>query len=217
MPKTTTNRTAFFVDGFNLYHSLLEATRDLGGQPTKWLDITGLLSSYLPVIGGGAALERIYYFSALATHMDNRRPGTTARHRLFIECLQARGIRVELGRFKRKDVHCSTCNTMKLHFEEKETDVAISVRLLEVLHNDAADTAVLVTGDTDLAPAVRTARKLFPGKEICFAFPYKRRNSELEKLVSKHFYIRKERYVQHRLPDPFTLPSGRQVTKPAGW
>jgi uncharacterized LabA/DUF88 family protein len=217
MPTSSSNRTSFFVDGFNLYHSLIEASRDLGGRPAKWLDIRSLLSSYLPVIGGGATLEKIYYFSALATHMDNRRPGTTTRHRLFLECLQASGIRVELGRFKKKDVHCSRCNTIKPHYEEKETDVAISVRLLEVLHRDAADTAVLVTGDTDLAPAVRTAQKLFPGKEICFAFPYKRRNSELAKLVSKHFYIRKERYLQHRLSDPCALPSGRQVSKPQGW
>jgi uncharacterized LabA/DUF88 family protein len=211
------NRTAFFVDGFNLYHSLIEATRDLKGQPTKWLDIGSLLSSYLPVLGGGARLKTIYYFSALATHMDHRRPGTTARHRLFIECLQASGIRVELGRFKKKDVHCTTCNSIKAHYEEKETDVAISVRLLEVFHEDDADTAVLVTGDTDLAPAVRTAQKLFPSKEICFAFPYKRRNNELAKLVSRHFYIRKERYLRFRLPDPYTLPSGRKVFKPAGW
>jgi uncharacterized LabA/DUF88 family protein len=217
MAKSKSNRTTFFVDGFNLYHSLIEATRDLNGQPTKWLDIRSLLSSYLPILGGGAALEGIYYFSALATHMDHRRPGTTTRHRLFIECLQAHGIRGELGRFKKKDVHCSRCNTVKPHYEEKETDVAISVRLLEVLHNDDADTVVLVTGDTDLAPAVRTAQKLFPSKEICFAFPYKRRNNELAKLVSKHFYIRKERYPQHRLPDPFTLPNGRKVSKPAGW
>jgi hypothetical protein len=101
--------------------------------------------------------------------------------------------------------------------EEKETDVAISMKLVEVFYQDEADTAVLVTGDTDLAPAVRTASRLFPVKQICFAFPYKRRNTELAKLVSKHFYIRKERYAAHQLPDPMRLPSGRLVSKPRQW
>lgn len=121
-PRSGLSRTGFFVDGFNLYHSLVQASDDLSGRPTRWLDLRSLLSSYLPGIGGGATLERIHYFSALATHMDHRRPGTTARHRRFIDCLQACGIRVELGRFKRKDVHCSRCNTIKPHYEEKETE-----------------------------------------------------------------------------------------------
>ena len=89
------------------------------------------------------------------------------------------------------------------------------MKLVEILLQDEADTVVLVTGDTDLAPAVRTASRMFPSKEICFAFPYKRKNKELAKLVSKHFYIRKERYLAHQFSDPVILPSGRKVAKPA--
>ena len=101
--------------------------------------------------------------------------------------------------------------------EEKETDVAISAALLELLFKDAADVIVLVTGDTDLAPAVRTAQRLFPTKELCFAFPYKRQNSELQNMVRRHFKIRGREYVKHRLPNPVVLPGGRQITKPSAW
>jgi uncharacterized LabA/DUF88 family protein len=50
---------------------------------------------------------------------------------------------------------------------------------MEVLMNNECDTVVLVTGDTDLAPAVRTVKRLFPDKTITFIFPYKRKNKEL--------------------------------------
>jgi hypothetical protein len=193
------------------------ASHDLGGRSTKWLDIRSLLASYLPVIGAGAALERIYYFTALAFHLDRRRPGVTARHRLYLECLATTGIVPILGRFKYKTVHCHTCKRDNPHYEEKETDVAISMKLVELFHQDEADTVVLVTGDTDLAPAVRIASSLFPSKQICFAFPYRRKNKELAGLVSKHFRIHRERYVAHQLPDPMTLTSGRQVSKPSVW
>ena len=211
------NRTTYLVDGFNLYHSTRQAAADLRGGSTKWLDLRSLLSSCLPVIDPSATLEEIYYFSAHATHMDFHRPGVTARHRKYLECLKATGVIPIMGRFKAKMVHCRRCGVDYLRYEEKETDVAISVKLLELLYLDSADTVVLVSGDTDLAPAVRTAARLFPTKQICSAFPYRRKNKELAQLVSKNFHIRKERYLANQLPDPFTLPSRRMIPKPAGW
>ncbi len=77
--------------------------------------------------------------------------------------------------------------------------------------------AVLVTGDSDIAPALRTARRLFPAKSICCCFPYRRQSLELKRLANKSFSISKEHYLRHRLPDPFVLPDGRIVVKPARW
>ena len=123
-----------------------------------------------------------------------------------------------LSRFKKKDtVVCKQCNARRNRHEEKETDVAMAVKLLELLFTDACDTVVLVTGDTDLAPAVRTARELCPEKEIMFGFPYKRKNRELEKLVSRSFVFSKESYAKYQLADPFRLPDGAKVWKPQSW
>ena len=205
------------VDGFNVYHSLIEASRDLGGQSTKWLDLRGFLSSYLYLIGGNARLERIHYFTALADHLDVKRPGVTTRHREYIECLRATNVSVELGRFKQKKVYCKSCKTNNIHWEEKETDVAISVGLLEVLSNDSADAVVIVSGDTDLAPGVRSASRMFPTKRVLFAFPYKRKNAELARLVPVSFRISKEQYARYQFPDPYLLLSGRSIPKPSHW
>ncbi len=212
------SRTTFLVDGFNVYHSVVEASRSLGGGvSTKWLDYRSLLSSYLAVIGAGATLEEIYLFTAFATFLEQSKPGVIARHRAYIECLEATGIRLVMGRFKRKFVRCSACKADIPRHEEKESDVAIGVKVMELLHTDRADTLVLVTGDTDVAPAIRTAMSLFPTKQICVALPFGRENKELANIVRKHFKIRKEAYSRHQLPNPFTLPSGRTVPKPSGW
>lgn len=210
-------RVTFLVDGFNLYHSLLLAGSGSGGGSTKWLDLRALLSSYLSVLGAGSVLHEVYYFSALATHLDSRFPGKTTRHRTYIECLRSQGVIVELGRFKFKEVFCSVCKKATPHYEEKETDVAISARLMELCYRDAADTFVLVTGDTDLAPVIRTATRLYPSKEFCFGFPFRRKNKELAKLVSRHFRIHRDQYAKFQFHDPLVLPSGRSIPKPPSW
>lgn len=88
---------------------------------------------------------------------------------------------------------------------------------MELLHLGSCDTVVLVTGDTDLAPAVRTAQRLFPAQQVLFGFPYLRKNKELAKLAPRSFEIKKEHYAKHQLPDPVHLPDGRIIAKPADW
>jgi len=212
-------RIIFLIDGFNLYHSLKHASRDLrlGGTGTRWLNIRAMCESYRYIIGRTAIISSIYYFSALATHLEGTKPDVTRRHRRYIECLEDTGITVELGRFKAKEVHCTSCHAIMIRHEEKETDVAIAVKLLEVCILDQCDTAVIMTGDTDLAPAIRTVRRLCPDKQIWVGFPYHRHNAELKLLAHRSFDIKKEQYTKHQFPDPYRLTSGRLLAKPAQW
>ena len=70
------NRITYLIDGFNLYHSLKDAQRDLGGPSTRWLDLNSLFKMYTAsVFGRNYQLEQILYFSAFATHRDSRNPG----------------------------------------------------------------------------------------------------------------------------------------------
>lgn len=211
------NRVAFLIDGFNLYHSLKEAQRDLGGTGTKWLDIKGLCSSYLHLIGSGAEISQIYYFSALAQHLEATNPDVTKRHKNYITCLEATGVHVQLGRFKKKTIKCNHCHHKIKRYEEKETDVAMAAYLLECFIQDQCNTVVLITGDTDLAGGVKVAQRLFPEKKICFAFPYNRKNAELKTLVSQSFQINKHSYAQHQFSDPFICPNGNTIPKPLSW
>ena len=212
-------RVTFLVDGFNLYHSLKSASFALGLNEagTRWLDIAGLCRSYIYLFGKVASLHEVHYFSALAKHLEATKSDVTARHAAYIACLEDTGVAVELSRFKRKRFRCDKCGANLKRHEEKETDVAIAAKLLEICFTDAADRIVLITGDTDVAPAVRTAKRLFPHKTICFAFPYDRKNDELAQLVPMCFHMSKEAYASHQFPDPYVTKSGQSVAKPARW
>ncbi len=213
------NRTTFIVDGFNIYHSVEEAARQLGlgSRGTKWLDLRKLCASYLHVIGGGAQIEKVYYFSALAKHLEATKPDVTLRHLSYVRALESTGVVVQLSRFKAKEVRCPKCGSRNVRHEEKETDVALAAKVFEVFARDECDTVVIVTGDTDIAPAVRTASALYPLKRIAFAFPFARKNNELAQLVKTSFHIRKEAYVAHQFSDPVHLSDGCVISKPPTW
>lgn len=133
-------RVTFLVDGFNLYHSVRRAMRDTGERHLRWLDLTSLLRSYLYVFGTGADLEAVHYFTAYAHHLSGSNPGVVSRHRTFVEALEGTGVRVHVARFKKKSIRCPACRTRFKRHEEKETDVAIGVTAMELLHNDRCDT-----------------------------------------------------------------------------
>jgi uncharacterized LabA/DUF88 family protein len=212
------NRVTFIIDGFNLYHSLRSAQKDTGGASTKWLNIRELCASRLYLLGGGAALAEIYYFSALAHHRNAADPRTTERHQAFLDCIKSTGVITELARFKPKEVWCEECGKYLVKHEEKETDVALSTKLIEVLWKGECETAIMVTGDTDISPAIRFAQKHFPEKKIGFLFPYNRHNRELAKMTpGMGFKIGKDQYLKYQFPDEVVLFDGSIRKKPAAW
>ena len=211
------NRVTFLVDGFNLYHSVRKAMKDSGNPALRWLNLHALLSSYIPIFGKDAVLEEIHYFTAYAHHLTGSKPDVVNRHRIFVEALKSTGVQVQVARFKRKDVQCPSCRSRFIRHEEKETDVAIGVKAIELLHLDKCETLVIVSGDTDVAPAVRTARQLFSSKQICVGFPHARFNAELQQIADFAFRLRDTQYAQHQFPDPVVLRSGRHLpNRPAG-
>jgi len=207
-------RTIFLIDGFNLYHSIVDIAY-YHGLKVKWLNIRSLCESYLHLIDRSATLEGVYYFSALAFHLND--PSVIERHQTLNRCLRETGIEVELSRFKPHNTKCPRCNARLTRHEEKETDVAIASKMFEVLANDECDSIVIMTGDTDLAPAVRTAKHVFPAKHILFAFPYRRKNEELAQIAPGSFKMHRGNYVQHQFPDPFPLSDGTVIPRPSSW
>jgi hypothetical protein len=179
-----------------------------------------LCSSFLSAIGNHATLDAVYYFSALAYHKEARRPGTVKRHQTFLDAIASTGIVVELAKFKPKEIdyRCEQCGhrgTMVRH-EEKETDVAIAAKLIELSIRGAVDGLAVLSGDTDLIPAIRTARRL-SGKPVYAILPYKRHNNAFDLITAGRFILKAHHYRSHQLPDPITLPDGATIRKPPEW
>ena len=103
--------------------------------------------------------------------------------------------------------------------EEKQTDVHLASKLLEIFVKDLADFAVLVTGDSDLVPAVETALRLFDKekKQVGLLFPSGKPNKELKALVPWHVSVKTKRYATHQFPNPYRLKNGKEITKPSSW
>ena len=212
------NRVAFLVDGFNVYHSLRAAQAVLG-RKVRWLDLHGLCASYVhsSLFGSEAVLGSVIYFSAFATFFGPTKPGVLVRHRAYVRALEATGVDVAMGRFKPRQRRCTICGKVYLGYEEKETDVAIAVRIVELALTRGHETIIVVTGDTDIIPALRAARRLAPDKQLWVASPFQRYNRELRHSADAGLKIRAEAYLRHQLPDPVIAPDGSAIPKPPKW
>lgn len=131
--------------------------------------------------------------------------------------LRSYGIIVEFGRFREKDTKCKLCHGIFTKYEEKETDVAIASKLLLLTHNDSSENYVIVSGDTDLVPAIKSARLMKPAIKIYSLFPCGRRNDELIGVSDGFFSMKAKKYQVHLLPGSVTLPNNRIIHKPASW
>ncbi len=208
-------RVSFLIDGFNLYHSVVDASRDLGGASTKWLDIYSLFSSYLPDFGRAAKIENVHYFTAIPFYLNDG--AKIKRQRDFNRCLESTNVNVQEAKLKSKDLFCKRCNRFTKTQEEKETDVAIAAKLFELLITGTADIVALVSGDTDLIPAAQTATRLYSRDSIRFILPYERSNDEIKQLFPNSIDIKKERYAAYQLPDPLQISRRRAISKPPFW
>lgn len=212
-------RVSFLIDGFNLYHSLREVER-LAKVPVKWLDVRKLCEAYLHVVraavGERVELASVVYFSALATHLIPKNPDVVKRHQTYVAALESTGVEVSLARFKEKTVTCPVCGSPFKRHEEKETDVALGLRLIELLAGNACDTAVLVTGDTDLVPAIRAAKRMYPDRLVGVAFPFMRHNAELRAVADYAFNIGQRDVQRAQLPVQIQV-DGAIISKPPTW
>lgn len=205
-------RSNIYIDGFNFYYGAVKDT------PYKWLDMETLFKR----LRNSDNIQNIFYFTALVN------PPAQARQELYLRALATCPlVTVIQGKFKNRKVRCSvrSCNFTgdKLFQvpEEKRTDVNIAVRIVQDAFENNCDTFVIVSGDSDLVPALRTVKEKFPEKTIIVYVPTrnpirgaaveiraaadKARDFPLE-LLSKCQFPRS-------IPDGF----GGLLDKPRGW
>jgi uncharacterized LabA/DUF88 family protein len=215
-------RAAFFVDGFNLYHSLAAFAKETGDDSVKWLDIVGLADGTLHEIGGGASLRSVNYFTAIPEHLYISDPGRLQRHRTYLRALTAHGsIRptIILGRIAQQQLQISSAGGAVFGslWREKGTDVALAMALLLEASKGDLDEAIIISGDADYLPAVRVFREMYPNVGLRFAFPRGRVSKELSREAPNSFTLTSAAYLSQRLPESIRLPSGKFLHCPAEW
>jgi NYN domain len=157
-------------------------------------------------------LIAVKYFSAYATW----RTGATGRHRAYVAALEHAGVECVIGHFKEKRRRCAKCGATWIGHEEKETDVAIAVELIADAFTDAFHRALIISADSDLGPAIRSAHRHFPNKTINVIAPPGRKGhaGDLKPL----FEITPGRLAKCLLPDSATDREGNVLfVRPPAW
>jgi len=213
-------RVSFFIDGFNFYHSLNDPKyknhpQIQNGTPKYrkylWLNYSKFLARHLQKQD---TISDIFYFSAYAQFRSQRSIRT---HQLLVSAWESTGITAVMGNFKQKHRFCINCRSYYLAHEEKETDVNIAIYLINEAYKDTFDTAILVTNDTDLVPAIKMLKNIRPRKKVGVLCPLNRSSAELKQACDFTKYTKKRHLSKSQFPDPIILPSGYKFSKPPTW
>ena len=140
-------RVSIFIDGSNLYHGL----KFLGIKRIDFNEFTKILSN-------GNEIKRIFYYTArMDKEFDENR---FIKHQNFLRNLSS------IPKFK--IVFCTFKKIIekdgRTRYEIKGDDVQLANDMLVGAYENFYDTALLVSGDEDFKPVVRTVRRL--GKKV---------------------------------------------------
>jgi uncharacterized LabA/DUF88 family protein len=200
-------RVITYIDGFNLYYGLKEG----GLNRFYWLDLRMLA---LQLLRPGQKLQEVKYFTARVSDPPDKRK----RQSDYLEALEAHcGIKPFEGHFLAKSVECHGCHRVWADHEEKMTDVNVATEMLTDAFQGRFDTALLVSGDSDLVPPIRAIRRLFPKLRVIVAFPPNRFSRDLVNNAHGHVFIDEPKLGRSQLPDEVTKPDGYILKRPPSW
>ena len=199
-----------YIDGFNLYFGL----RDKGWRKYYWLDLAAMSKSMLKP---NQTLVNCYYFTARIK--PKKHSGQNWRRQIiWLDALATRAdIECRFGHYLHKDVKCSKCNHTWGQPEEKMTDVNIATQLIVDAYEDNYDMALVVSGDSDLAPPIRHIREKFPEKSVLVVFPPKRYAVQLIDAAHGYYHLSADKLRHNLLPDEIIGKNGFMLKRPDTW
>jgi len=190
----------------------------LKGGPHKWLN----LETYFRLLRKDDDLCHIHYFTALVE-------GPWQEHQLtYLKALATLSdVSIHMGRFKKKRVKCAirACpyeGGKWFHaLEEKRTDVHIAVQMLCDSFENRCDNVIVVSGDSDLVPAVSAVKTRFPDKRMIVYIPsrdpVRGAAVELRSAADRHRVLPMGPLKAAQFPTAMTDRNGNELRKPEGW
>ncbi len=97
------------------------------------------------------------------------------------------------------------------------TDVNIAVELLGDVHNDVFDTAIILSGDSDLTGPVTAVRSRYANKQVIVAFPPDRVSKQLCQVATASFVIGRKKLRDSQLPERVIRSDGHVLARPPSW
>lgn len=204
------SRVRVYVDGFNLYFGL----RSKSWRKYYWLDLQALSTSLLKP---GQSLEGVNYFTS-RIRANGRNTGDMQRQMTYLEALATLPLmNIHYGHYLEKQKECRQCGAKWMDYEEKMTDVNIAVELLGDAFANNFDTAILISGDSDLTTPIKKLRAQFPQKRIIVVFPPGRQSFELRQAANAVFTLGEAKIRQSQLPENLQRADGFPLQRPTHW
>ncbi|MBD9508147.1 NYN domain-containing protein [Ensifer sp. ENS07] len=176
-------RSAFYIDGFNLYHAIA----DLNQPYLKWCNLWKLAQIVIP--SRSETLAKVTFCTAYYPGDEKKK----WRHEQYLLALQNSGVTVVMGHYVKEDWSCRTCDATWKKPTEKETDINLALSLYEDGANDVYDKAYLVTADSDQAATAKFFKRAFPKKElISVAPPGRNFSSHIASIASGKIALNKD-------------------------
>jgi hypothetical protein len=213
------------VDGYNLYHSLRAIEKDTGSK-VRWMDVRKLSELLINrLFPPSVPFPHILFFTAYSEHNGEEH---VARQKAYHQCLKRLGIEIVCdGSWAQKEVpiahhYDSLWQPFRWFLKkkygmfstpvEKGTDISIAAHLMHL--GPQAKWVCLISGDSDLVPAVNLFAATHPTVKFGVARPYKRENRKLNPPHCTNISV--EDCKNCLLPNPASTKK-REVKKPEHW
>ena len=141
-------RVAVFIDGNNFYYGL----RKLYGKNKSLKNFD--FEKFSQFLAGKETVVGIYYYNALLDREHNPDKYDSQKE-FFEELKKIPNFNLVLCKLLKRNIE----GTNKVYYIIKEDDISMAVDMVENAYDNNYDVAVLVSGDGDFVPAVRSVKK----------------------------------------------------------
>jgi len=222
-------KTIAYVDGYNFYHGRLKHTA------YKWLDLRAMIESVLLVQDPATDLVGVKFFTAnIKARLARKGEESVAAQSNYHRALTIKGVEVVLGKFSLEPgsaprfvagVQANRDDRSPIWvLGEKRTDVQLALAMYRDAAAQRCEQIVLVTNDSDLAPALQAIREDHPSMRIGVVLPRPptagkvvRLSASLENLAdwTRHHLLDDE-LAKNQLSAK-VLTTKKPIHKPAHW
>jgi uncharacterized LabA/DUF88 family protein len=200
-------RIITYIDGFNLYFGL----KSKKWKRFYWLDLRKLT---LNLLKPSQELVKIKYFTAKIQGPSDKQD----RQNTFLDALATLpDLDIFYGKYQLNPRNCRNCGFNDLVPGEKMTDVNIAVEMLVDAFSDNYDSAILVSADSDLIPAIRAVKSNFPTKRIISIFPPDRNSAEIKKYSDATLVLGRGTLSKSTFPNTIQAPNRYLLSCPPSW
>ena len=205
-----------YIDGYNWYHAIFRHYPEW-----KWLNI----QSFFEMLRSREEIVSIKMFSALILHDAD---AVERQQRYFSALKTLPKVRLIYGLFQPRTVTCRADCKLKYDVqEEKKTDVNMAVEMIGDAIAGVCEHMIIVTGDSDLQPAVEWIARNRPAIKLSVYIPALPAEQSMrridyyttQKLPVDCNFLPLDQIKDHQLKDSIRLPGAevKLAIRPHVW